>query len=63
MYQITPFTFADFRLIVDDLYFDRGISGSAMDRVAFLYIKGYRDEEIKMAIETHCRGEGSCYGT
>jgi hypothetical protein len=55
MYQITPFTFSDFRLIVDDLYFDRGMFRSAMDRAAYLHVKGHQDDEDKVAIEAYCR--------
>jgi hypothetical protein len=55
MYETTPFTFLDFKLIADNLYFDRGMFHSAMDRVAFLHIKGYLSEETKMAVENYCQ--------
>lgn len=56
MYDTRPFLFSHFKLIVENLGFDRGIVHSAMDRVTFLHIKGYLHEKTKMEVEKYCQG-------
>jgi hypothetical protein len=55
LYDTTPYTFAQFKLIGDDLAFDRGLVHSAMDRVTFLHVKGYLDDQTKQEIEQYCK--------
>jgi hypothetical protein len=52
IYKTTPYTLADFRLICDNLDFDRGLVNSAMDRATFLHAKGYLAETEKQGIES-----------
>jgi hypothetical protein len=55
MYDINPFVFAHFTLIVENVAFDRGLVHSAMDRVAFIHIKGYLAVKDKNAVEEYCK--------
>jgi hypothetical protein len=55
LYATTPYTFAQFKLICDNLDFDRGIVHSAMDRVTFLHVKGYLDDKTKQQVEEYCK--------
>jgi hypothetical protein len=55
MYDTNPFVFAHFTLIVENVGFDRGVMHSAMDRVAFLHIKGYLAEKDRDAVEKYCK--------
>ena len=55
MYATTPFTAADFKLIAENLDFDRGLIHSAMDRVAFLHVKNYLDAQTKQDVEDYCK--------
>lgn len=55
MYDTTPFLFSHFKLVTSNLFFDRGVLHSVMDRVAFLHIKGYLDEDTKMEVERYCK--------
>lgn len=55
MYEITPYTSEKFKLIGENLDFDRGLVHSAMDRVAFLHIKGYLDDKTKQEVEKYCK--------
>jgi hypothetical protein len=57
IYKTTPYTLADFRLICDDLDFDRGLVNSAMDRATFLHAKGYLDNSAKEDIEEYCKSK------
>jgi hypothetical protein len=55
LYDTTPYTFAHFKLICDNLDFDRGLVHSAMDRVTFLHVKGYLDDKTKQEVEEYCK--------
>jgi hypothetical protein len=57
MYRTTPYTTADFKLICDNVEFDRGLVHSSMDRVTFLYLKGYLAEETKQGVEDYCKNK------
>jgi hypothetical protein len=57
IYKTTPYTLADFRLICDNLDFDRGLVNSAMDRATFLHAKGYLAETEKHGIEKYCKSK------
>ena len=57
IYKTTPYTLADFRLICDNLDFDRGLVNSAMDRATFLHAKGYLAETEKQGIEGYCKSK------
>lgn len=55
LYATTPFTFADFKLVVENLKFDRGVVHSALDRLSFLHIKGYLEDTTKTEVENYCK--------
>lgn len=55
MYQTNPYSSADFKLIGENLDFDRGLVPSAMDRVAFLHVKNYLDDKTKQEVEDYCK--------
>ncbi|KAM0690049.1 hypothetical protein Q7P36_008816 [Cladosporium allicinum] len=55
LYATTPYTFAQFKLICENVDFDRGILHSAMDRVTFLHVKGYLDDKTKKEVEDYCK--------
>jgi hypothetical protein len=55
LYATTPYTFAQFKLICENVDFDRGIVHSAMDRVTFLHVKGYLDDKTKQQVEEYCK--------
>jgi hypothetical protein len=55
LYATNPYTFAQFKLICDNVDFDRGIAHSAMDRVTFLHVKGYLDDKTKKEVEDYCK--------
>jgi hypothetical protein len=55
LYATTPFEFAHFMPILKTVGFDRGLIHSAMDRAAFLHIKGYLAEKDKVEIEEYCK--------
>lgn len=63
MFSTTPFTFADFRLLTTEVWFDRGMFLSTMDRVAFLHIKGYLDDGTKTEIEEYCKSKEGWWDT
>lgn len=54
IYKSEPFTFQHFKLVADQLAFDRGIFYSNMDRAAFLEQKDGLDETVKKQITAYC---------
>lgn len=57
IYKNDPFTFANFKLITDQIAFDRGIFYCNMDRAAFLEQKEELDEEVKRQITEYCKSQ------
>lgn len=54
IYTADPFELHHFKVIAENLDFDRGLVHSAMDRVVYLHIKEQLDDTVKQQVEDYC---------